>query len=299
MNGKVLKVAEYDLTFGKSARMINVFGIFRYKGNNNLYIVYADVLMNNNVIRYGSSHIKENSALSMKCSSLKDQEIIKEYIFKITEKQKLDNFEIIKLDNIDEVEIIGSNMLEIKKEVLDSLIDLTIPKSNVKEEVVSNSSNKKRRGCSLKILLFLIILLILGSGIYYYFVVIASQETVYKRIICTKSYQHEEISDVNVDEEDTFNFNNKDSLESVDIVSIYNFLTEDSYLDFINKGLYYKYMPDSDDAEGGWDKDDDAYTFKIITKDRVDTAYNKPTGYEEVLAYYKSEGYSCQENIEK
>ena len=39
MNGKELRVSEYNLTFGKSARMINVFGIFKYKANNNLYII--------------------------------------------------------------------------------------------------------------------------------------------------------------------------------------------------------------------------------------------------------------------
>ena len=40
MNGKVLKVVEYNLEFGKQARMVNVFGVFRYLPNNNLYIIY-------------------------------------------------------------------------------------------------------------------------------------------------------------------------------------------------------------------------------------------------------------------
>ena len=33
MNGKELKVVEYDLKFGQKPRMVNVFGVFRYKPN--------------------------------------------------------------------------------------------------------------------------------------------------------------------------------------------------------------------------------------------------------------------------
>ena len=50
MNGKVLKVVEYNLTFGESTRLINVYGLFRYKKNNNLYIVYSDTNIQYNYI---------------------------------------------------------------------------------------------------------------------------------------------------------------------------------------------------------------------------------------------------------
>ena len=50
MNGKVLKVVEYNLEFGKQARMVNVFGVFRYLPNNNLYIIYRDVLQDYNYV---------------------------------------------------------------------------------------------------------------------------------------------------------------------------------------------------------------------------------------------------------
>ena len=299
MNGKELKVAEYNLTFGKNARMINVFGIFKYKANNNLYIIYADVNTTYNVVRYGSSHLKDKTALSMQTNREKDLEIVKEYIFKVINKESLDDFEIIKLDNIEEVEIIGSNMLEIKKEVLQSLIDLTIPKREIKEDVDKEHNKKNKKGCSVKFLLcFVVILVILGGG-YYYFMIASRDLDVFKRIICTKTYSHDELEDVNVDEERTFNFNNRDILESVDVNKLYNFSDEDSYLDFINRGLYYKYMPSDDDSEGGWSKDDSLHTFKTIEKERVDTSYNKPTNYENVFSYYKDEGYNCSEKIEE
>lgn len=294
MNGKELKVVEYNLTFGKNARVVNVFGCFRYKENNNLYIIYADVNTKYNIIYYGSSHVKNDSILSMQCNNKKDEEIIKEYIFKVTNKESLDNFEIIPLEKIEGVEIISSNKLEIKKEVLDSLTELTIPKKELPKEEVKEKTKKKK---SNKLLLFLIIIIIIGSGVYLYFSKMTKEEKVAKSIVCTKDYKHDELA-ASVTEEQTFNFNNSDSLESIDISKLYTFNTEDDYLDFINKGLYYKYMPESD-TEGGWDKDDTAYTFKVITKERVDTSYNKPTNYEEVLSYYKTENYSCEEFIEK
>ena len=54
-------------------------------------------------------------------------------------------------------------------------------------------------------------------------------------------------------------------------------------------------MPD-DNLEGGWDKDDENYTFKTFRKERINTGYKKPTEYEEVLSYYKLENYTCSEN---
>ena len=43
MNGKTLKVVEYNLEFGKSDRFVNVFGCFKYKSNGNIYVIYTDV----------------------------------------------------------------------------------------------------------------------------------------------------------------------------------------------------------------------------------------------------------------
>ena len=124
MNGKTLKVIEYNLSFGSNERMIHVFGVFRYKANNNLYIVYSDVNIQYNLIYYGSSFVKETSILSMECKSKQDEEIVKEYLFKVTARESLDNFEMISLDKIEGIEIISSNKLEVKPEVLYQMVDL-------------------------------------------------------------------------------------------------------------------------------------------------------------------------------
>lgn len=293
MNGKTLKVVEYNLTFGSNARMVHVFGCFKYKKNNNLYLVYADVDSKIPIVYYGSSHIKENSILSMECRDSKEEEIIKEYIFKVTNQEVLENFEMISLTDISGVEIISSNKLEVKEEVINSLVDLTIPKPEEKEREKTKEKPKKKKHKNLFI--FLLILIVLGGG-YLYFSTLSPKDQVSKTIVCSKMYHHDKLN-ATVEEENTYNFNYQDSLESIDTVMVYQFNEED-YLDFINKGTYYKYMPESD-TEGGFDKDDDLYRFKIITKERVDSSYNKPTNYEEVFSYYKGEGYTCNENIEK
>lgn len=290
MNGKEIKVVEYNLTFGSSARLVNVLGLFRYKKNNNLYIVYSDTNINYNIIYYGSSHIKETSVISMECKDKKEEEIIKEYIYKVTNEEQLEDYEIIKLDNIEGIEIISSNKLEIKKEILDKLVSLTIPKKETKEEKTEKKEKKNNSKALVVLVLLLIILAIAG----FLFLNKPTKSNTIKRIICTKEYPHE-VLPATINEEQIFNFNISDSLESIDINQEYKFNSEDDYLDFINEGTYYKYMPE-DNTEGGWDKDDENYIFKITTKERVNTGYKKPTEYEEVLSYYKKDNYTCNED---
>ena len=92
MKGKEIKVIEYNLTYGNNVRLVNVLGCFKYKENDNLYIVYSDVINNYNIIYYGSSHIKDKSVLSMQCKNEKDKETsIKKVKEKISEKNNFKN----------------------------------------------------------------------------------------------------------------------------------------------------------------------------------------------------------------
>ena len=116
MNGKELKVEENTLTFGASTRKVNVFGLFKYKPNNNLYVIYTDIDTTYSVVHYGTSHMKNDSILSMSSNKDRDENIIKEYIFKVTEKEDLSNFEIINLDSIEKIEI--TSTIEYTKVIL-------------------------------------------------------------------------------------------------------------------------------------------------------------------------------------
>lgn len=292
MNGKLLKVVQYNLEFGSKERFVNVFSCFKHKPTSNLYLIYADVDTKYNIIYYGSAHIKEDSILSMQCRNQKEEEIIKEYIFKVTNQEAIDDFEVIPLDKVEKIEIIASNKFEVKPEVIASLVEMTLPKKDVSKE--EKSSKQKKRKSKKGLVFLLLAVILIGIGGYYYFSTLPSKNMVAKQIICEKEYSHNDLK-ATVFETNTYNFNNQDILEKVDTTMIYQF-EESDYQEFIMKGTYYKYMPDSN-TEGGWDKDDTSYTFKVMIKEEIDSSYNKPTAYEEVLSYYKKEGYTCKEDI--
>ena len=292
MLGKELKVVEYNLTFGGKDRFVDVFGVFRYKKNNNLYVLYTDVHTNYPIIYYGSSHIKNNSILCMNCKE-EDVEIIKEYVFKVTEGEALDSFEIIPLENIEGIEIISSKKLEVKMEIIHALVDKVLPKKEKKEEV-SVKVVKKKSAVSFMLKL-MIILAILVGGTYVYFITLQRDDVVIKTITCNKVTSEQKVN-ASVKETMVLNFNNKDILDNIETTKVFQFTNDLDYENFINKGTMYKYMPD-DHTRGGFDQDADLRTFTIIINEKVESNYQKPTDYEEVLNYYKREGYDCDEKI--
>lgn len=301
MNGKVLPVKVSELQYGTTTRMVNVLTCFKYKINGNIYIIYCDTDTKYNVVYYGSGHIRQGVALCMPIRDITtEEEIIKEYIFKVTSNEALDNFEIISLNEAQAIEIIGSTKLELKPEILASLIDNLMPKLEVKPEVKEKKIKKeqvvvsvKKKKKSKSILLGVIIAGILLGGVYY-LLGMFQQDTILTSITCTKSYQHKEIN-ANAEETNKYSFNVNDTLEFIDTTIVYQF-EESTYQDFIMKGTYYKYMPTSG---GSWDKDDENFTFKVVTKEIVDTSYDKPKAYEEVLSFYKADGFVCTETIEE
>lgn len=293
MNGKMLKVAQYNLEFGKSDRFVNVFGCFKYKSNGNNYVIYTDVDTKYPIIYYGSAHVKEKNILSMQCKNESEQEIIKEYIYKVINNEPLENFEIFSLEEVESIEIIASNKIDVKPEIISSLVNITLPKKE-EPEVIATPISKKKKKKSFRVILVLLLIFLVGGIGYFYITSLTLQEGTARKIICQKEYQHKELNAF-VHEENTYNFNNRDSLENIDTVITYQFEKSD-YQEFILKGTYYKYLPD-DDQVGGYKKDDENYIFKIITTEEVSTSYNKPTVYEEVFSYYKSEGYTCTEEI--
>lgn len=295
MNGKKLKVVEYNLSFGSNERLVNVFGCFKHKKNGNQYLIYADCDTTYNIVYYGSSHLKENSILSMECKSEKDEEAIKEYIFKVTNKENLNSFEMISLENITGIEIISSNKLEVKSEVLAALVDLTIPKPITPESQNQEQTTKKKS--SKKGLILLLLLAVIGVGGYLYANTLTSdQKGITKSITCTKEYNHNTLN-AKVKEESIYYFSPNEQLQNVQTTTIYQFLQKEDYQDFMNKGTIYKYMPDAD-TTGGFSQDDANNSIKFIEKTTIDSGYKEPTSYEEVFSYYRKEGYTCNEELE-
>ena len=282
MIGKVLKVKQNNLEFGVNDRYVNILGVFKYKKNGNLYVLYTDIDTKYSIVYYGAAHLSTDYVLCMKCrDKVTEEEYIKEYIFKTLEGVYLDDFEMFNLDNINTIEIIASDQLEVKAEVLTNLKNLLFPK---KEEVVEEKEKKPKKKSILPVLLMILIIAISLVGGYYYLFANIDEDTTEKSITCTKEYPHNEL-EADMKEENKYNFDNYDKLKSINTTLVYQFNSA-SYQDFILKGTYYKYMPE--DIDGGFSKDDDKYTFTTITKEVIDTSYNKPTNYEEVLSYNKN-----------
>ena len=218
MNGKVLKVVEYNLTFGSSARMVNVFGLIRFKKNNGLYVLYADQNNQYNVINYGGSHIKGNTILSMSCKK-EDEEIIKEYIFKVTNEEELNDFEIISLEPIEGIEIISSNHLELKPDVINILIDKTIPKKEVVEEPVKEPKPKKKNPAKI-LLIFIILLALIIGGIYFFApeILLGSKES--KTLTCTITKTDNSLN-ATLEETKILSFDYKNILKEIDMLEAF------------------------------------------------------------------------------
>ncbi|MEE3342665.1 MAG: hypothetical protein VZS44_01075 [Bacilli bacterium] len=299
MNGKELKVSELEMKFGQNDRMVNVFGVFRYRPNNSLYVIYADVGTTYDYVCFGSSHIKNNVILSMNSNKAEDMEVIKEYIYKVVNNEPLDNFEIYPLDNIDEIELIASKNFELRREVLESLIEKTIPKKAEDSEEVVVKSTKKKKSPILTILLLLLLIVVGGAGFLFYTTMMEAEET-YKFIYCKTSYDHEELKNVLIEEEDRYEFNNSDKLVKVRVTLRYNFVDENSYLDFKNNNRYFSYMVENNKhTTGSFDLDDENNSFVTFADTVVDEAYENSVDYEEILSLNTKDGYSCEEKIEK
>ena len=296
MNGKVLKVVEYNLSFGATDHYINVYGVFRYKKNNNLYIIYSDTNPTYNYISYGSSYIKNNSILSLATTKKEEEEIVKEYIFKTIHQENTEEFENISLDTIEGIEIVGSNKIEVKEEVLKDLINLTIPKPKTEEPKEQITKPKKKK--SPKIVLLLLLILIGGS--IYFFMTKKNTKTsevkdTVKTFICTKEYQSNTL-DAKIKEENTYHFSLQENLEYIEGTKEYQFSSKDSYQDFIQNGTFNKYI-EEDEKNSSFSQDEENNIFKTNLKTIIDSSYNKPTNYEEALTREKEDGYSCQERL--
>lgn len=297
MNGKELKVVENEFKFGAKTRIVNVFGVFKYKPNGGLYVIYVDVDTKNSYVCYGSAHVKNGSILCMHSNKQEDTEAVKEYIFKVINEEKLDDFEIISLNDVNEIEIIGSKNFEIKNDVLEKLIEKTIPQ---KEKTLEQKEETKKKSSPISTILFILILALIGGGVYYYYDDIISASKVSKVIYCTKQYPHEEVTSATVEETKRFKFGNDDRLTNLEETTKFVFSTEDAYLDFINKSLYLKYMPDeSEDTKSKFNQDNDKRTVTFEANTIVDESYIDPVEYEEVLSNNTTENYTCEEKIEK
>ena len=291
--GKKIKVNSFNLEFGKQAQITNVIAFYKYKEDNGLYAICCeDSNIKYGIVNYGSAYIKENTLIIIGLKEPK-QEMVQELFFKINEgKDITDNFEVQSLENVEFVELVSPNKVELKGEIVEKVISETIEvPQEEKVEKEKTKTNKKKSSLPL----ILILLIIIGGASFYFFAT-QNNNKVYKSIVCTKTYQDKDYN-MEVSEDNKYSFSQEDILEYVDKLSVYKFTDEDEYNDFMEKSLYYNYMPKEN---GGITPDNDNLSFSIVERvDATKSSYNLPTNYEEVIKYYKREGYTCEEKIEE
>ena len=293
--GKRIKLNNYNLEFGKKAKEVNVIAFFKYKIDNNFYVVCCEESnVNYGIINYGSAHIKGNSIIII---GVKEplQEMVQELFFKLNEGSDIsDTFEIMSLNDIYTIEFVTPNKIELKNEIVKEVIDKVIEKE--KEEVITTVKKNEKKGSSLLPLILLFIAICVGIFFYFFIYLKPVENKIYKSIECTKTTNDNKYN-MKIEEDNKFRFSQNDTLEYIDELSRYVFFDEDEYFDFINKGLMYKYLADE---EAGYSQDESTFSFSITKKvDATSDSYVLPTEYEDVLSYYVKDGYSCTELTEE
>lgn len=276
--GKIVRVDEYNITYGKETDYLKVFAGFKYKKDGNKYVIYSHDSKN---LFYGSLFIKDEKIIIMDVKS-DISSVIKEFISLLLECKVSDDFEIISLDNVDSAEIIGENKLEIDSQSVLDLIDRTIPKKS--EKVSIDTKKKSKKGSIIGICIFLVVILVLTFLIFNP----SLFEGKKKKVVCTKNYIHTNLNAI-VSENASLTFSGKDKIISIDITTDYKFTDSSLYEEFVKKNYFYQYMKDGDTYK----LDNDNATYRVFSSIDTEVDYFLPTSYSDLISDYENKGYDC------
>lgn len=285
--GKSLTVTEFDLKFGQDNHILDVYAVFKEEKRGDVLAIYSDHLdTNKDILHYASVHIKQNSLVFIDIKAKED--IVKEFTWKMLNDKETEGFKLIDISKYEKVEIVSSNELVVKSEVINKLYNKTIPKV---EEKVKTKKVKKKMSSSSKILLtgftlaFLTIItffivnkdILLGTNIKY---------------VCTNSYLDTEVGSTKEEIQNlTFNLNNE--LTTRTIITKYAFDDIDEYHDYVNLGTYYKQDPIFRKSSFRYEKDDTNREFNIIEDVLLDEYYNGKNKKDELLEELINNNYQC------
>jgi hypothetical protein len=293
MYGKVMKVSEYELKFGAKEQNINVFICFKSLSDGNNYVIYSKIGEEaTGKIYYGLLHIDKNKIVSMQ-SKEGTSEIIKEVVWKLINKESLDKYQVLDTKDILKIEIIGNSVLDMKPEVIKSLVDITIPK---KEVPIENTTIKKKKNIGTIILLVLVLIFGISYLIYSNLGKLLGYGT---ELICEKSITNNKL-DANITKTVTIYYSRSGKREKIIDNTAYVFNDYDTYFEFKDKGEFYKYEP-SGQPEGGIKWEDDTNTFRTIVNVDSDSEYyiddgnqTLPGNISEDIEIFQEKSYICK-----
>lgn len=289
MKGLEISVTNSDLVLKQEERLIKLFVIFKDNKYGTKYIIFMDNVSNE--LCYGSPLINNNKMIIMKFKNIKDEEIVKEFIWNYLNDKSTSNFEIIEVPQIDKLEIIDNNTLEVKEEYINKLNDIFFKKEENIENIDEVKIIKKKNNGPI---LFGLILVLFSVGGFLYLK--NNPELIYGKDIyveCKKKYNIDEI-EVSADEYIFLTFTNSQKLKKHEKEINYIFKDSDKYYDFKEKELSYKYINESGEEKFI----DEELTYNFLISYNLSQNYLLPKDYDELYDYYKKNNYLCN-NIEK
>ncbi len=276
MIGKIIRISDYKFTYGEETIYINVFGAFKDIKSGNKYIVYS---YDNKKICYGCFFIKDNIGTVMISKDM-DNEVIKNFVDDVLFDKKSNEYDIIDLNDINNIQIIDEKVYESPADI-NKLFDITIPRN-------SNEEMKEQPKKKIPLFVFTIILLFAALGLFLFInpEIITGKNVAY---LCNKMYNHNKLP-ADIKEDRIITFNSKGKIISMDVNTDYIFMDIEYYKEFKNKSYFYKYIDEADTYKF----DDANNTYRVFSNVDVDTDYFLPDTDRELITYFKSNGYDCK-----
>lgn len=285
--GKTLKVKDFDLKFGQDDHKIDVFSVFKEEKRGDILVIYCDRAdENKDTLHYASAHLDKDSLVFIDIKN--KAEIVKEFTWKLLNNKEKEGFELVDISKYDKVQIVSSNELLLKTEVIKKLYDMNIPKEEDKY-----AKRKKRISSSTKILLtgFMLTILVIGCFI------LVNRDFILGinvRYTCTNSYLDEATGANKQDiERLTFDFNDK--ILSRNIIIRYTFDDEEAYRNYINEGTYYQYQPVFTNSAMLYESNDEALSIDVIEEVKIDEFYNGKDTKDSLINELTTNNYHCVE----
>lgn len=278
MIGKILKVKDINMAFNEKAKKVSVFTCFTHVKYSDNYIAFADYdNYKNGILYYGTVYIKGNTVVIFDIKQDKEN-IVFDFVNKITSGANDSEYSIINISNMTEVEIISKNEKNVGSELLNKLDELTIPK-----EVVDASEEERNESLGFLYFMLIIFILLLGGSIYLYFNKDKYLKQ-YDKVVCT-------LSNTN----DGYKYSDKLYLE-FDSKNELRYLNHDVSYQFDNKNDYNNFKYTNLWAENkmsDYNFDDSKLIFTYTNSSKTIEDNELMTAYDEVIGYYKSNGYDC------
>lgn len=278
MNGKIVKLNDFKLTYGKDTVFVNIYAAFTNVKNGNKYVIYS---YDNTKLYYGSLFVRSNEIVVM---GIKEGEknVISEFIDEYLNERLSDQFKFISLNDIETIQIIEESVLDSNVDI-NKIYDLSIPKLNTLEENIV----KDKKNISISAIFFVIFLFVVAAFFFLNPEVIKGKNHKY---ICNRSYEHDELP-ANVNEEVELIFTNKNIIDTIKITADYDFTDIDYYSEFKEKSYSYKYFK----GNSGIKENSDKYSYRVFYDIDTKTDYFLPTDKDELVSYYEKDGYKCSE----